>query len=185
MKKILFIAMCAVCCLQATGQVTVNSTYYSTTSTPTSRTTKADYSSVGIDELLRKANNGDADAQCELGDRYWKGYGVESDEAESLKWHRKAANQGNAASQYMLGMCYEEGWVVNQSYTEAVKWYKKSANQGFTSGLYSLGICYKEGKGVTKDRNEAIKCFRRLATSKERLWSDAAKDELQKLGASY
>ncbi|MCD7798298.1 MAG: SEL1-like repeat protein, partial [Akkermansiaceae bacterium] len=40
---------------------------------------------------LRKAEQGDAEAQYELGVCYFKGEGVEKDEKEAVRWYRKAA----------------------------------------------------------------------------------------------
>ncbi len=59
---------------------------------------KTDYSlSIfdSFDYLLDLAVKGDKDAQYKLGDKYYYGSGVEEDEAEAVKWYRKAAKQGN------------------------------------------------------------------------------------------
>lgn len=42
-----------------------------------------------------------------LGDCCFKGDGVEQDEAEAVKWYRKAAEQYNDDAQYMLGCCLQ------------------------------------------------------------------------------
>ena len=42
------------------------------------------------------AEQGDADAQTDLGIMYDNGFGVPQDYAEALKWYRKAAEQGYA-----------------------------------------------------------------------------------------
>ena len=49
------------------------------------------------------AEQGDAEAQNNLGYMYNEGHGVPQDEAEALKWLRKAAEQGNALEQSMRG----------------------------------------------------------------------------------
>ena len=49
-----------------------------------------------LDETRAKAEKGDAKAQYELAMSYFKGTGVAKDEAEAVKWMRKAADQGDA-----------------------------------------------------------------------------------------
>jgi TPR repeat protein len=51
---------------------------------------------VDINALLKSAYQGDAEAQFDLGWRYAYGYGVKQDDAEAVKWYRKAAEQGHA-----------------------------------------------------------------------------------------
>ncbi len=87
-------------------------------------------SSNEFNELLRKAEQGDIDAQCNLGLCYENGDGVEQSYEQAVKWYTKAAEQGHAGAQCMLGECYETGDGVKQSYEEAVKWYTKVAEQG-------------------------------------------------------
>jgi TPR repeat protein len=47
-------------------------------------------------ETRIKAEHGDAEAQYNLGILYHDGQGVPRDDAEAVKWYRKAAEQGNA-----------------------------------------------------------------------------------------
>jgi TPR repeat protein len=54
--------------------------------------------------LLRPlANQGNADAQINLGMKYLSGKGVEQNDAEAIRWVRLAADQGNADAQLHLG----------------------------------------------------------------------------------
>ncbi|MDE5548533.1 MAG: sel1 repeat family protein, partial [Clostridia bacterium] len=82
-----------------------------------------------INELIAKAEAGDAEAQNKLGGCYAKGEGVAQDYAKSLYWCTKAAEQGLAKAQTNLGSCYYFGRGVVQDYTKAVYWYKKAAEQ--------------------------------------------------------
>ena len=56
-----------------------------------------------INELKALADQGDAEAQNNLGLRYYNGEGVTKDYAEAVKWYRKAAEQGHAEAQFNLG----------------------------------------------------------------------------------
>ncbi len=64
------------------------------------------------------------------GDDFYFGRGVEKDDAEAVKWYRKAADQGYALAQYNLGVMYANGRGVVKDDAEAVKWYRKAAEQG-------------------------------------------------------
>jgi TPR repeat protein len=77
-----------------------------------------------------KAENGDPEAQYNLGKCYAKGLGVAQDGAEAVKWFRKSAEQGNADGQYNLGICYANGQGIDKNYVEAAKWFRKAAEQG-------------------------------------------------------
>lgn len=101
-------------------------------------------------ELVRKATNSDAEAQCDLGNAYMRGLGVEKNEKEAFRWMQKSAEQGNADAQLFLGEFYYYGLGVAQNFTEAVKWYNKAAVQGNAQAQNILGGCYQSGTGVKK-----------------------------------
>ena len=75
------------------------------------------------------AEQGDADAQSNLGLLYRKGRGVPQDYKTAVKWFRLATEQGNASAQYNLGVMYDNGYGVPQDYKTAVKWYRLAAEQ--------------------------------------------------------
>ncbi len=60
------------------------------------------------------AEQGDADAQYNLGFMYGNGKGVPQDYREAVKWYRKAAEQGLAKAQSNLGFMYGNGKGVPQ-----------------------------------------------------------------------
>ena len=82
---------------------------------------------------------------------YSEGRGVLKDDAEAVRWYRRAADQGNASGQYSLGLMYSEGRGVLKDDAEAVRWYRLAAEQGNTAGQYGLAFMYSEGRGVLKD----------------------------------
>src|SRR5512140_3043108 len=53
------------------------------------------------------ADQGDADAQYNLGVMNFTGQGTAQDLAEAAKWFRKAAEQGDLNAQYNLGAMYD------------------------------------------------------------------------------
>lgn len=113
--------------------------------------------------VRKDAEQGNPQAQCHLGRRYYDGVGVTQNRGEAVKWWRMAANQGNAAAQFALGCCYGNGEGVPKDSTEAVKWFRKAAEHGHTIAQSALGNCLYEGRGVTKDFTEGAKWFRKAA----------------------
>jgi len=77
----------------------------------------------------KAAEQGHADAQCNLGLCYDIGAGTVENKPEAVKWYRKAAEQGNAPAQFNLGYCYEHGEGVVKDKTEADRWYRKAVEQ--------------------------------------------------------
>ncbi len=75
--------------------------------------------------LMAQAN---VEVQYNLGLMYYKGQGVPQDDAEALKWFRKAAAQDLAAAQNSLGVMYVNGQGVPQDYAQAHMWYNLAAS---------------------------------------------------------
>ena len=113
----------------------------------------------------KAAEQGHAQAQCDLGWMYDNGHGVPKDCTEAMKWFRKAAEQGHAVAQCSLGNMYTDGRgvFVLKDYAEAVKWYRKAADQGYAIAQFNLGVMYANGRGVPKDYAEAAKWYRKAA----------------------
>jgi len=94
---------------------------------------------------MQAANQGNAAAQCNLGNCYYNGQGVTQDNNQAVEWYKKAAEQGNTSAQYNLGVCYHNGKGVAQDSNQAAYWYKKAADQGDADAknkLEELGISY-------------------------------------------
>ena len=69
---------------------------------------RGDYATA-FEEMLPIAEQGDANAQFNLGFMYDNGEGVPQDYAEAVRWYRLAAEQGNAFAQVNLGVMYANG----------------------------------------------------------------------------
>ena len=83
----------------------------------------------GIPESLR-TDDGYAGAQYYMGLYYERGYSVQKDFAEAIKWYRKAADQDQTDAQFRLGVCYYIGEGVDKSTEEAIKYCRKAAEKG-------------------------------------------------------
>ncbi len=111
---------------------------------------RGDYATA-LREWKPLAEQGDADAQTNLGLMYVNGLGVPQDYKQAVKWYRRAAEQGHASVQFNLGLKYDNGQGVPQDYKQALQWYQRAAEQGHASAQYNLGVMYVKGKGVPKD----------------------------------
>ena len=109
------------------------------------------------------AEQGDADAQFNLGGMYDNGWGVPENDKTAVKWYTLAAEQGHADAQYNLGQMYDKGQGVPQNLKTAAKWYRLAADQGLAEAQYNLGNCYRLAEGVPQDYNAAVKWFRLAA----------------------
>jgi TPR repeat protein len=74
------------------------------------------------------AEQGNAQAQAQLGFMFNSGRGVPQDYEQAAAWYRRSAEGGNAAGQYNLAMMYDKGHGVPQDYAQVVLWYRKSAS---------------------------------------------------------
>ena len=116
-----------------------------------------------IDALRARAEQGDADAQRDLGVMYANGRGIPQDDVEAVRLYRLAAEQGNASAQSNLGFMYATGRGVPQDDAEAVRWWQLAAEQGHADAQYNLGVMYDDGRGVPQDDAEAVRWYRLAA----------------------
>ena len=98
----------------------------------------------------KAAEQGDPDAQKNLGDLYRRGEGVHQDAQESVSWYQKAAIQGHSRAQLNLGFMYCNGLGVEIDYHKAAIWFRKSADQG--EHLAQQNLQKLHGLGVPWDR---------------------------------
>ena len=81
-------------------------------------------------DLEKLADQGDADAQWQLGVRYHNGEEVERDDARAVMWFFRAAEQGHALAQATLGAYYWAGRGVPQDLSKAYFWSTLALAQG-------------------------------------------------------
>jgi TPR repeat protein len=107
----------------------------------------------------KAADQGNAQAQNNLGVSYENGWGVAQDYAEALSWFLKAALQGNVAAQRYAAVLYWDGKGTAQNYEESIRWFGKAADQGDAFSKDRLGDAYRQGLGVHQDFAKAIDWF--------------------------
>ncbi len=80
--------------------------------------------------LLARADQGDLEAQYELGWRHALGNGLPEDDSEAVKWLKIAAGNGHRLAQNNLGARYVSGEGVPADPLEAYHWFHLAAVQG-------------------------------------------------------
>ncbi len=85
-----------------------------------------------VRELKPLAEQGNAEAQFNLGSLYYQGWGVPQDYGKATEWLRKSAEQGYVFAQVTLGSIYAEGvqGKIQQNYPQALMWFIFAAAQG-------------------------------------------------------
>lgn len=111
------------------------------------------------EQLLTRAQHGDAQAQVRLGEMYASGHGAPKDYQKAMQWYRRAAAQGNARAQLSLGVLYVKGVSIRYGYTEAIRMYRAAAEQGNAAAQFNLGMMYVRGHGVLQDFVQGHKWF--------------------------
>ena len=84
----------------------------------------------GFKSLTALADNGDADAQYNLGMMYYGGQGVEKDFKEDFERSTKSAEQNNPYAQHTLGTLYANGQGVEKDFVTALAWLYFAAANG-------------------------------------------------------
>ena len=82
------------------------------------------------EELRKLAEQGDADAQWQLGILYHDGETVPKDDAIAVQWFEKAAEQGYVRAQSTLGAYYWAGRGVSPDLSKAYFWSQLALAQG-------------------------------------------------------
>jgi TPR repeat protein len=101
------------------------------------------------------ADQGNAEAQANLGLMYGLGQGVNKNPIEAFNWYRSAAEQGIAWAQTNLGLAYISGQGTSKNDKEAAKWFRRAALQGSTKAQEVLGAMYNQGRGIPQSHKEA------------------------------
>jgi TPR repeat protein len=154
-----------------------------------------------LGKTLKLAEQGDMDAQDELGLKYyvaaWKpdreqeiieafyrAYGRPTSAtysarrtflAQAAEWFHKAAKQGHAGAQYCLGYMHRHGYYVQQDDEQAVRWYRKAAEQGQVEAQYRLGEMYEANRGVAPQESTDLVGWDAYATRDKRRYAEAAR----------
>lgn len=108
-----------------------------------------------IQDLLSKADAGDAGAMCELALHYAKN----GDTGKSGQYLTMALKKGHPYAFYLAGIGLRQN-----NHPDWIKFLQRAAELKSPDAMEDLGDAYKEGKGVPKDLNKAVHYYEQFAT---------------------
>jgi hypothetical protein len=111
--------------------------------------------------LMPLAQDDDPRAQTNLGFLYASGCGVTRDDADAVRWYRRAAEQGYAPAQFNLAHMFADGRGCPQSQEQALGWYRKAAQRSFPPAQRSLARYYEAGLGIAANAQMAADLYYR------------------------
>ncbi|EEA95641.1 SEL1-like repeat protein [Pseudovibrio sp. JE062] len=119
--------------------------------------------SIDFDELRLRAEQGDVNAQYQLGESFWLGDGVALDYEQAHYWLTKAVEQQHVDAKVLLAIIYERGHFVVPDPERAAELYFEAAQLGDDWAQAQLGRLYVDGEGVRKDVAYGLKILKQLA----------------------
>ena len=112
-----------------------------------------------FDYMQYAADNGLAEAQCDLAILYSEGIGTRKDDAKALEWFKKSADQG-----YPLAMHNVAAYYLDTLPRTAFEWYFKAAQAGHERSQIVVALMYLKGTGVPQDMTQAIGWLQKAAS---------------------
>ena len=101
-----------------------------------------------LENLKNSAEQGNAQAQYNLGVLYANKPGKKPDWKSVFKWKKKAADQSHFLAQLEVAQMYSSGQGVEPNQTVAFQWVQKSAKQGHIIAQLEVAQMYSSGQGV-------------------------------------
>lgn len=116
------------------------------------------------EELVAKAELGDAQAMVDLGHFYAPDEDDESGQdaaLQALAWFERAAESNHPEGALRAGLIYANGTGVDPDPVKAVAFYRAAADGGLALGMAMLGQCLQHGAGVEQDEAAAAEWYRK------------------------
>ncbi len=120
-------------------------------------------SAFDIKKITKEAEQGNIQAQSDLGFIYYEANVVPRNAEKAIFWSENAANAGSGAAQINLGYFYSIGFGVPKDITKTIYWYEAAAKQQIPLASYNLGSMYALGTDVKRDLNKAAAYFKKSA----------------------
>lgn len=114
--------------------------------------------------VLKKAFQGNASSQCEMGDYYAEKDSNHLDYNEAAKWYSESADNGYKRAFFELGKLYDQNPPeIEGAKEKAFNIYKDMAEQGLPTAQCILGMKYWFGDGVEIDFKKAVQWLTKAA----------------------
>lgn len=99
----------------------------------------------------RAAQQGDSDAEYNLGQLYRLGHGVKISYPTAQSYYLKAAQKNHPLAQLNLGTLYYSGNLGSDQQENAFYWLQKAAKNDNAAAQWMIGIMLFNGQGVSQD----------------------------------
>lgn len=120
---------------------------------------------VGIAQLQHLAEQGNVEAQYDLGMAYIKGQSVQKNYQIAKEWLEKSAMQDYPGALGFLGVMYQNGLGVEKNYAKAMDFLNRAASKGNIDAMASLGQMYSDGEGVERNYSKAVEYLKPAANA--------------------
>jgi len=110
-----------------------------------------------------EADKGDPEAIHFLANLYYRGHGVEKDNAKALALLEEAASIDYVLSLATLGAMYLNGDLVSQDYQKSFSYFLRAAELGHLESIYKASQFYLNGAGVEQNDDKAAYWFKEAA----------------------
>lgn len=142
---------------------------------------QGDDDSVVIEWYLPSAEEGDTEAQYNLGFMYETGWGVQVNEKEAIRWYREAAEMQHDIAQLRLGMMLIVGVDGKQSIDEGLALLRRSAENGNRVAEALVQDLFDAGDVSTDDAVRIVAGIRRVLDEGEKHTLDTLRRSLELL----
>ena len=122
-----------------------------------------------INEDLKKAKAGEAQAQADLAGAFMKlgnsldPFGPGKDYKDALFWAEKAEANDNPDAMWILALAYEHGRGVKADARKAVSYFEKGAALENAECQHSLGCEYMTGRNLKQNKEKGFELFLKSA----------------------
>ncbi|MCW9046957.1 MAG: sel1 repeat family protein [Gammaproteobacteria bacterium] len=125
---------------------------------------------LNLNTQIKRALQGDAEQEFNLGLRYYLGDEVIQDFNSALALFTQSADHGFNKAQFHLALMYFEGHGIEKNYQLAYFWFSKAADSGNIWGHYYMALMQRNKMltGVTQKRipdlwvTRSIEAFKRF-----------------------
>ena len=113
--------------------------------------------------MLALAEEGEAEAQYQVGLMLFHGRGCLRDRVAAYGWYYRAAQQNNVAAMNDLAFSLLHGFGTERNAAEGFAWALRAAERGHAPSQTIVGECYAHGQGVAQDLDKSEEWLYRAA----------------------